>query len=63
MSLELFLKKFITKDKESINYIKIGNNELNVFGNKYSIQQDYVSDFYDIYRKEVFSKKKRSIFS
>tara|TARA_Y100000768_G_C23991051_1_gene693087 strand:- start:11036 stop:13849 length:2814 start_codon:yes stop_codon:yes gene_type:complete len=60
MSLELFLKKFITKDKESINYIKIGNNELNVFGNKYSIQQDYVSDFYDIYRKEVFSKKKEA---
>ncbi len=56
MVLEQFLKKFITKEKTGINYIKIGNNELNVFGNKYSIPNEYVKDFYNDYKIHVFKK-------
>ncbi len=60
MVLEQFLKKFITKEKTGINYIKIGNNELNVFGNKYSIPNEYVKDFYNDYKNHVFKNKREA---
>ena len=60
MSLEHFLKKFITKDKSGISHIKIGNNELNVFGNKYSIPNENIKDFYDAYKTHVFKNKKEA---
>ena len=62
MSLDQFLKKFIVSEKGApVNYTKIGNKELNVYGNKYFIPEDKTHDFYKAYKKHVF-KKETSIF-
>jgi P4 family phage/plasmid primase-like protien len=60
MALDQYLKKFITKDKAASNYIKIGDAELNVFGNKYHITKDNRNDFEENYKKHVFENKKEA---
>ena len=54
MSLDRYLKQFITKDKSNANYIKIGDKDLNVFGNKYYVSCEHLKSFTNIYKKEVF---------
>ena len=53
MALDQYLKKFITKDKSSANYIKIGDAELNVFGNKYQIIKDNLNEFQENYKENI----------
>lgn len=60
MSLDQYLKKFITKEKTSANYIKIGDAELNVFGNKYNIAPNNLLDFQEKYKKHVFENNKEA---
>ena len=60
MALDNYLKKFITKDKASANYIKIGDAELNVFGNKYHITKDNLANFQENYKKHVFQNNKEA---
>ena len=61
MELDQFLKKFIVSEKGApVNYTKIGNKELNVYGNKYFIPEDKINDFYKIYKKHVFKNKKQA---
>ena len=60
MALDQYLKKFITKDKSSANYIKIGDAELNVFGNKYQIIKDNLNEFQENYKRHVFENKKEA---
>ena len=61
MSLDQFLKKFIVTEKEQpINHTKIGNQELNVYGNKYYIPDDRTNDFYNVYKKYVFEQNKEA---
>uniref|UniRef100_A0AB39JFM9 DNA Primase n=1 Tax=Florenciella sp. virus SA2 TaxID=3240092 RepID=A0AB39JFM9_9VIRU len=55
MSLDKHLKKYITKDKSLANYIKIGDKDENVFGNKYYISPDNLKSFKTTYIKEVFT--------
>ena len=57
MSLDQALKKFVTNDKILTTHTKIGNTELNIFGNKYSITKENEKKFYDIYQKHVFEKQ------
>ena len=57
MSLDQSLKKFVTNDKTLTTHTKIGNPELNIFGNKYLITKENEKKFYDIYKKAVFEKK------
>ena len=45
MALDQYLKKFSTKDKSAATYIKIGDPELNVFGNKYHVTKDNLPEF------------------
>ena len=52
--LEKHLKKFIATDGNPVNYTKIGSTEHNIFGNKYSIPSDKISEFYDAYKNHVF---------
>ena len=60
MALDQYLKKFITKDKNAANYIKIGDPELNVFGNKYLVTKDNIQEFQEQYKKHVFENKKEA---
>ena len=60
MALDQYLKKFITKDKSAANYIKIGDAELNVFGNKYHVTKDNLKEFCEQYKKHVFENKKEA---
>lgn len=61
MSLDSFLKKFIVSEKGApVNYTKIGNKELNVYGNKYFIPEDKTNDFYKAYKKYVFQEQKEA---
>jgi len=60
MALDQYLKQFTTKDKTAANYIKIGDSELNVFGNKYHITKDNLKNFHDHYKKHVFENKKEA---
>ena len=63
MSLDIFLKKFIVSEKGApVNYTKIGDRDLNVYGNKYFIPEDKTNDFYRAYKKHVFKEKKTGIF-
>jgi P4 family phage/plasmid primase-like protien len=57
MSFDKWTKPFITNERSNVNYTKIGNHELNVFGNKYFIPQERVKDFYKQYKKHVFEEK------
>ena len=57
MQLDKFLKGCITNDKSLVNYTKIGNNTLNIFGNKYFIPDDTTKTFYEHYKKIVFEEK------
>ena len=57
MQLDKFLKGCITNDKSLVNYTKIGNNALNIFGNKYFIPDDMTKTFYEHYKKFVFEEK------
>ena len=52
--MEKWLRPFITNERTNVNYTKIGNQGLNIFGNKYSIPDDRVKDFYETYKKHVF---------
>lgn len=60
MALDQYLKRHITKDKTSANYIKIGDANLNVFGNKYHISAENQTDFENAYKKHVFENGKES---
>lgn len=60
MSLDQYLKRFITKDKSGSNYIKIGDAELNVFGNKYYVPNENINEFQENYKKHVFEHKKEA---
>lgn len=61
MSLDQFLKKFIVSEKGApVNYTKIGNTDLNVYGNKYFIPEDKTTEFYNVYKKHVFKDKKEA---
>ena len=60
MSLDLFLKSHVTKDKALANYIKIGDAELRVFGNKYFISPESHKDFENAYKKYVFTDSKET---
>lgn len=60
MALDQYLKKFITKEKSAANYIKIGDAELNVFGNKYLITKDNLIEFQENYKRDVFENKKEA---
>jgi len=60
MSLDQYLKKHIADSKTSVNYTKIGNTELGVFGNKYFIGDDDVAEFQKVYKKHVFENKKEA---
>ena len=55
MALDRFLKKFITKDKAAANYIKIGDADLGVFGNKYFIGPENQKEFENVYKAYVFT--------
>ena len=58
MNLEKVLKGCITNDKSLVNYTKIGNQQLNIFGNKYFIPDDTIKAFYTQYKKYVFQENK-----
>ena len=60
MALDQYLKKFITKDKSAATYIKIGDPELNVFGNKYLVTKDNLPEFVENYKQHVFENKKEA---
>jgi len=60
MSLDQYLKKHIADSKTCVNYTKIGNAELGVFGNKYFIGDDDVTEFQKVYKKHVFENKKEA---
>lgn len=60
MALDSFLKKHITKEKNLANYIKIGDSELGVFGNKYFITPSIQKEFETVYKKYVFSDRKET---
>ena len=59
MALDQYLKKFSTKDKTAANYIKIGDAELNVFGNKYHITNDNLNEFYENYKNMCLKTTKK----
>ena len=59
MALDQYLKIF-NKDKITANYIKIGDAELNVFGNKYHITNDNLNEVYENYKKHVFENYKEA---
>lgn len=52
MSLERFLNKLYTKDK-NFNYTKIKNDKFNISGGTYSIPLDKMNEFYNVYKKYV----------
>lgn len=58
MSFDKFLKGCITNDKSLVNHTKIGNQKLNIFGNKYFIPDDNKKAFYTQYKKFVFQDNK-----
>ena len=58
--LEKFLKPYIAPDKNGVNYFKIGDVESGIFGQKYIIPDNKLSDFYNIYKKVVFEDKKQT---
>lgn len=60
MSLEQALKKFVTSNRDGITHTKIGNPELNVFGNKYSISPENETTFYKAYMKYVLEEKQEA---
>ena len=61
MSLDQFLKKFIVSEKGApVNYTKIGDRDLNVYGNKYYIPEDKTNEFYKAYKNHVFKQKKQA---
>ena len=60
MNLDQVLKKFVTNDKSTVTHTKIGNPELNVFGNKYSINLENEKYFYDMYQSIVLKKKQEA---
>lgn len=61
MSLDQCLKKFVVSEKGApVNYTKIGDKDLNVYGNKYFIPEDKTNEFYKAYKKHVFRDKKQA---
>ena len=62
-TFEQYLKSFARIDKENkdtpITHTRIPDKELNVYGGTYSISQDKLAKFYDIYHDQVFTKKKQ----
>ena len=58
MELDKFLKPYISKDKSNVNYTKIPNKELGIFGQKYSIPDNKIDEFYKIYKKFTFENNK-----
>lgn len=58
MNFDKFLKGYITNDKTMVNHTKIGNQQLNIFGNKYFIPDDNKKAFYTQYKKFVFQDNK-----
>lgn len=63
MHLEKLLKGCITNDKSLVNYTKIGNPTLGIFGGKYFIPDDTTKAFYEQYKKHVFQEKKDAYFT
>ena len=56
---ETFLKNHSVKDKGNIhNFTRIGDTSLNIYGGKYYIPDEDLSEFYKLYKNYVFTNKK-----
>lgn len=55
--LQGLLRRYASKDNTNITHTRIGNQEMNVFGGKYSIPEDKMDEFWKIYNKHVFTNK------
>ena len=47
MNLDQALKTFVTNDKTTTTHTKIGNPEIGIFGNKYSINSIINQNFFN----------------
>ena len=56
--LQVFLKKYATKEKNGITHTRIGDKELNIYGGKYSIPDEKINEFYKLYNRHAFTNKK-----
>jgi P4 family phage/plasmid primase-like protien len=54
-----FLIKHNGKDKDNITHTRIGSQELNIYGGKYSIEKNELNTFYRLYYEHVFVKKRK----
>ena len=48
------IKTFTANDNNVVNYTRIGNPGLNIYGGKYNIPGNMVKQFYSLYKKHVF---------
>ena len=60
MNLDQALKTFVTNDKTTTTHTKIGNPEIGIFGNKYSINSENEKKFYETYQSLVLKKKQEA---
>ena len=58
ITLNGFLEKYKDTDGKEITHTKIGSAKMAIYGGKYSIPDDALSDFWKVYNKEVFVDKK-----
>lgn len=59
-TFEEYLKSFNRVNKETpITHTRIGDKELNVYGGAYTIGEDKVDKFYEVYYEHAFIKKKQ----
>lgn len=60
MNLDQALKQFVTNDRNVVTHTKIGNPELNIYGNKYFINSENEKKFYDTYKRVVLKEKQEA---
>ena len=48
------IKTFTANDNNVVNYTRIGNPGLNIYGGKYNIPGNMIKQFYSLYKKHVF---------
>lgn len=59
-SLSSFLRNHICHDNKNITHTRIGNTDLGIFSEKYTICENDLDTFYSLYHKKYLSIKNQN---
>ena len=62
-SFESYINGFYSKKGEGFTHTRIGDNQLNIKGGVYSIDNENEEKFYEKYRKHLFKDRKQEFLT